>query len=154
MFDCHYKEDNAYPTFDIMSKHLNKTNHKVSFIGVRHNVGSTTFLEAETGEEMQHSFGVPRYFFRFNLTSAIFKQPYGHVHWAMYKLSKCHRSSFEGTMTREEWNTGPTLRHDINPFCYLEDCMPSRFALGVYLLVFIVFCMLIYLVHFPIIYRL
>jgi hypothetical protein len=35
---------------------------------------------------LQHSFGVPRFFFRFNMTSAISQQPYGYVYWSMFKL--------------------------------------------------------------------
>ena len=131
LFNCHYKDDNEYPTFEDMAKHLNKTTHKVSFLAIRSNTGSTTFHpQAINTEDTQHSFGVPRYFFRFNLTCAINNQPYSHVHWAMFKLRKCHRASFEGTMTRDEWMTGPTARQGISPFCYVEDCIPSRFALG------------------------
>jgi hypothetical protein len=33
-------------------------------------------------------------------------------------------------MTREEWITGPTQHPHINPFCYIEDVIPSRFAMG------------------------
>ena len=33
-------------------------------------------------------------------------------------------------MTRREWTTGPKQRDNINPFCYIEDVIPSRFALG------------------------
>ena len=81
MFRSYYNEHNVYPTLEVMTKHMNKMNHKVSFLGIRHNTGSTTFNVAEPTEDMQHSFGIPRYFFRFNSTSAIFNQPYSHVHW-------------------------------------------------------------------------
>ena len=130
LFQSHYNDDNEYPTFEQMAKHLNKTSHKVSFLAIRSNTGSTTFHTQAPTADMQHSFGVPRYFFRFNLTSAICNQPYSHVHWAMFKLRMCHRASFEGTMTRQEWTTGPSVRQGISPFCYIEDCIPSRFALG------------------------
>ena len=130
LFRCHYNKENKYPSYDEMSKHLNKTNHKVSFLVTRENVGSTTFTAANPTSDMQHSFGVPRFFFRFNLTSAISRQPYGYVHWAMFKVKKCHRTSFEGTMTMREWTNGPVERPGISPFCYLEDVIPSRFALG------------------------
>jgi hypothetical protein len=129
-FRCHYAEDNNYPTFEDVSRHLNKTTNKTSFLVIRDNVGSTTFDDPEPPRDMQHSFGVPRFFFRINLTSAISAQPYAYVHWAMFKLHTCHRSSFEGTMTRREWTTGPKERDNINPFCYIEDVIPSRFALG------------------------
>jgi len=129
-FRCHYNEESKYPSYDEMSKHLNKTNHKVSFLVTRENVGSTTFTTANPTSEMQHSFGIPRFFFRFNLTSAISRQPYGYVHWAMFKVKKCHRTSFEGSMSMREWTTGPVERSHISPFCYLEDVVPSRFALG------------------------
>lgn len=133
-FRCHYSEDSVYPTYEDMSKHLNKTSHKVSFIGVRDNVGCTTLAAQEPTDDMQHSFGIPRYFFRFNLTSAICNQPYGFIHWSMFRLYNCHRTSFEGTMTRREWTTGPSTRPSVSPFCYLEDVIPSRFALGMYIL--------------------
>ena len=113
-----------------MSRHLNKTNHKISFLAIRDNVGSTTFAFPEPTPDMQHSFGVPRYLFRYNLTSAICQQPYGYVHWSIFKVSKCFRTSFEGTMTNREWTSGPKERPHISPFCYLEDVIPSRFALG------------------------
>ena len=130
LFQCHYSPTMEYPTYDTMSKHLNKTSHKVSFVAIRHNVGSTTFTNAEPSNSMQHSFGIPRYFFRFNLTSAMSNLPYGYVHWSVFKVSRCHRTSFEGSMTRREWTTGPAARENINPFCYIEDVIPSRFALG------------------------
>ena len=130
LFRCHYSENGMYSTFDDMAKHLNKTSHKISFLAIRDNVGSTTFHNPEPSADMQHSFGVPRFFFRINLTSAISAQPYAYVHWVMFKLHRCHRSSFEGTMTRREWTTGPKQRDNINPFCYIEDVIPSRFALG------------------------
>jgi hypothetical protein len=99
-------------------------------MAIRDNVGSTTFAAPQPTPDMQHSFGVPRFFFRFNMTSAISQQPYGYVHWSMFKISKCYRTSFEGTMTRNEWSTGPIERPGISPFCYIEDVIPSRFALG------------------------
>ena len=113
-----------------MSNHLNKADHKIPFIGIRRNAGSTTFTAPNPTSDMEHSFGVPRFFFRFNLTSAISNQPYGYVHWVNFKLHTCHRTCFEGTMTRNEWMTGPIERENINPFCYCEDIIPSRFALG------------------------
>jgi hypothetical protein len=88
--------------------HLNKTNHKVSFSAIRDNVGSTTFAAPQSTFDMQHSCGVPRLFFRFNMTSAISQQPYGYVHWSMFKISKRH-----------EWTTGPIERLRISPFCYI-----------------------------------
>ena len=51
---------------------------------------------------------------------------------SMFKIHKCHRTSFEGTMSRSEWTTGPTERRNINPFCYLEDAIPSQFILGMW----------------------
>ena len=129
LFRCHFDVSNKYPTYETTSSHLNKTNHKVSFLAIRDNVGSTTFA-AQPTPDMQHSFGVPRFFFRFNMTSAISQQPYGYVHWSRFKISKCYRTSFEGTMTRNEWSTGPIERPGISPFCYIEDVIPSRFALG------------------------
>ena len=130
LFRSHYSEINAYSTFQDISKHLNKSSHKISFLAIRHNVGTTSFDTPDPPQDMQHSFGVPRYFFRFNLTSAISAQPYAYVHWVMFRLHTCHRSSFEGRMTNNEWTTGPRQRQNINPFCYIEDVIPSRFALG------------------------
>lgn len=131
LFRCHYSEDKTkYPTFEGMSRHLNKTDHKISFLGVRHNVGCTTFSIQDPASHMQHSFGVPRFFFRLNLTSAISNQPYGYVNWTNFKLHSCHRTSVVGTMTRNEWLTGPIERPHISPFCYIEDVIPSRYALG------------------------
>jgi len=129
-FRCHYDEEGDYPTFQTMSKNLNKSIHKISFVGVRHNVGSTTFFYNNPPEEDQHSFGVPRFFFRLDLTSAIYQKPYAYVHWARFKIDVCHRSCFEGSIHLREWTSGPTERNNINPFCFMEDIMPSRFALG------------------------
>jgi hypothetical protein len=57
-----FDEDNQYQSFETISKHLNKTSHKICFVVVRDNVGSTTFgcPEAANDANMQHSFGVPR----------------------------------------------------------------------------------------------
>ena len=130
LFHSYYNETNEYPSFQDMSEHLNKPNHKVSFVGIRDNVGSTSYHEREPPSEMHHSFGVPRFFFRFNLTSAISNVPYAYVHWVKFKLRRCHRTSFEGSIRRDEWVSGPTEHPNINPFCYVEDIIPSRFALG------------------------
>ena len=133
LFKCHPSEDGHYPSYETMSQHLNKRSHKISFLCKRENVGSTSFLlsnQVPIPGKMQHSFGVPRFFFRFSLTSAIDNQPFAYVHWSMVTLINCHRTSFECTMTRNEWQTGPAQRQHINPFCYVEDVVPSRFALG------------------------
>jgi hypothetical protein len=114
-----------------MAKHLNKSNHKISFLATRDNVGCTTFPPNDPDDrEMYHSFGVPRFFFRFNFTSSLRGLPYGYVNWVRFNLHTCHRTSFEGSMSRDEWMTGPSARPNISPFCYLEDVIPSRFALG------------------------
>ena len=130
LFRCHYNEEGDYPSYEEMSRHLNKTSNKVSFVGIRDNVGCTSFASRNPSDDMQHSFGVPRYFFRLNLTSSICNQPYGYVNWSVFKMSDCYRTSFQGSLTRREWTTGPVERPRINPFCYLEDVIPSRFALG------------------------
>ena len=132
LFRCHPSEDGLYPSYETMSQHMNKRSHKISFLCKRENVGCTTFrLPNPIPNDMQHSFGVPRFFFRFNLTSAITNQPFAYVHWAMVKLIHCYRTSFDCTMTINEWNSGPVQRPCINPFCYIEDIVPSRFALGI-----------------------
>jgi hypothetical protein len=143
----------VYPTFEDIAGHLNKSNHKISFLASRDDVGSTKYPrdilvedvnkpreEWKPPTEWNHSFGVPRFFFRLNLTSAMSNLPYAYVNWAMFALDACHRTSFEGQMTRNEWTTGPIERENINPFCYLEDILPSRFALGAFL------CCIIFLV--------
>lgn len=130
LFRCHYNKDNDYPSFEDIVQHLNKTSHKLSFLVSRDDVGSTTYESSDPLKEEKHSFGVPRYFFRFSLTSSLFNIPYAYVHWVKFRMNKCRRTSFEGSMTRDEWTTGPTQRPNINPFSYIEDVIPSRFALG------------------------
>jgi hypothetical protein len=85
-FRCYFDVSNKYSTCETISSHLNKTNHKVSSLAIRNNVGSTTFAAPQPTPDLQHSFGVPRFFFRFNMTSAISQQPYGYVYWSMFKL--------------------------------------------------------------------
>jgi hypothetical protein len=132
LFHCRYHKDNEYSTFQDMSTQLNKMDHKISFVGVRENVGSTTYYDERTPirDSLDHSFGVPRYFFRLNLTSALYEKPYSYVHWARFKAIRSHRTCFEGAFSQNEWQTGPVERDNINPFCLLEDIIPSRFVLG------------------------
>jgi len=50
----------------------------------------------------------------------------------IFRLSM-YRAYSRGLLKRvlfQEWTTGPSVRQGISPFCYIEDCTPSRFALG------------------------
>ena len=108
--------------------------NKNPFIGVPYNVGSTTHISKNKKliAKQQKSFGCPRRFFRFSFTSAINQVPYAYVDWVNFSATKFHRTTFEGHMTKREWDTGPRTRHNglINPFVPCDHFIPSRFVLA------------------------
>jgi hypothetical protein len=108
--------------------------NKNPFIGVPYNVGSTTHQSKNKKviATQQRSFGCPRRFFRFSFTSAIYHVPYAYVDWAAFKATTFHRTTFEGNMTKREWETGPRTRSRslVNPFVPCDHFMPSRFVLA------------------------
>ena len=76
-----YEEDNKkYPTLSNMSTSRRIRNHRVPFIAVSNSFyGCTSHYNNNLRDEQQKSFGCPRYFFRFNFTTAIFDEPYAYV---------------------------------------------------------------------------
>ena len=76
-------------------------------------------------------FGVPRYFFRGTLTSAIVTTPMVCVQWIPFILDQHNRTTSHGRITVDNWNAWP-LRNTItlNPYISTKTLLPSRFALG------------------------
>ena len=62
-----------YPTYSDMASDRNARKNSLDFIGVPYNVGATSHRNAREAASLRHSFGCPRFFFRFNITSAIFE---------------------------------------------------------------------------------
>jgi len=96
-------------------------------------VGSTLHYNPREKEKQQKSFGVPRGFFRFNFTSAIYDIPFAYVDWCEITATDFYRCHFQGHISPAEWVRGPNtslLPKKCNPFISLDDFMPSRFVLA------------------------
>lgn len=123
-----------YPSFAKMASDRNNTKHKLPFISVPYNIGSTTSTDRRLNTQGRlkklHSFGCPRYFFRFNLTSAIQEEPYAYVDWCCYRATNSTLTCFEGHISRTEWTTGPSCKPNICSFVTTDDMTPSRFVMA------------------------
>jgi hypothetical protein len=119
-----------YPTYKTMAANRRLKKNKIPFLSVPYHVGSTTSHNPALNSQQAQSFGCPRYFFRFNCTSAIASVPYAYVHWSMFTATKFHRTCFMGHIFEQEWETGPRCRPEICSFVTLDDITPSRFVVA------------------------
>ena len=127
-----YEEDNKnYPTLSNMSSSRRKRNHRLPFIAISNNFyGCTSHYNPNLRNEQQKSFGCPRYFFRFNFTSAIFDEPYAYVDWIQFTAVTFQRTCFMGFVSQNEWSSGPRFRDGVCPFVKVSEMEPSRFVLA------------------------
>lgn len=127
-----HDEHNNYPTYKDMSKNRRLRKHQVNFISVPYNVGCTTYFNPRdaTRNENQRSFGVARYFFRFNFTTAIQDTAMAYVDWSMFNIKEVHRTCCFGRLARTEWSEGPKKHNNICPFIDATDIIPSRFVMA------------------------
>jgi hypothetical protein len=106
-------------------------NHRVPFIAVSNNFyGCTSHYNNHLRDEQQKSFGCPRYFFRFNFTSAIYDEPYAYVDWVQFTAVSFRRTCFMGFISHNEWKSGPAFRDKVCPFVRVSEIEPSRFVLA------------------------
>ena len=119
----------SYPTLSQMHEVQFSSRQKYPIIGINQNVGSTSFYDRKLADKQQFSFGVPHYFFRFNLTSAVYEKPYAHVSWIQFTAIQFHRTTFKGHITGDAFYNGPREQSPFNPFVLLDDVIPSRFAM-------------------------
>lgn len=130
-FTTIFEEDSRnYPTYKEMSENIRKKQHKIPFCSVPYNVGSTSHHNPVNRDKYKHSFGCPRYFFRFDFTSAISSVPYAYVTWCRFSATSFYRTCFMGRFTQDEWQTGPKHRTSLCPFVTVDDIIPSRFVLA------------------------
>jgi hypothetical protein len=98
------------------------------------NPGSTKYYNPADAkdEDMQIGFGRPKWFTRFNFTSAIYEVPYGKIVWCPLSLYSASRTLFEGYITPVDWETAEVERDSskLNPFISCDIILPSRFALA------------------------
>ena len=127
-----YEDDNSmYPTLYDMSCNKRKRTNRVPFIAVSNNFyGCTTHYNPNLRDVQQKSFGCPRYFFRFNFTSAIFDEPYAYVDWIRFTAVSFRRTCFMGFISHNEWITGPLTRDKVCPYVRVSEMEPSRFLLA------------------------
>jgi len=117
---------------DSISNLILKSKLKVPILGVNRETGSTKWHNDNLREKQRFAFGIPRWFTRFNFTSAISNVPFVYVSWIKFTMEDvpCDtHNCFIGHMSAEEWNSGPFIHKgdDINPFCSLDYIIPSRF---------------------------
>ena len=75
-FHTHFEEDRTdYPTYEDIATQPRLKANRINFLSVPYNVGSTTHYDPRQADQLRASFGCPRYFFRFNFTSAVTSIP-------------------------------------------------------------------------------
>ena len=128
----YYEEDNCqYPSLSDMSCNRRIKNHKIPFIAVSNNFyGCTSHFNPNLRDEQQKAFGCPRYFFRFNFTSAIFDEPYAYIDWIQFTAVTFRRTCFMGFVSHNEWTSGPKFKDRVCPFVRVSEIEPSRFLLA------------------------
>lgn len=119
------------PSLMTMANNPKKKEHRVNFIGVRYDYNSSTYMPGQTPDDPSHclSFGIPRYFRVIDCTSYLVNVPVAIVSWIQFKITKCHRNTVIGTISSEEWRTGPIHRPHMNVLP-LMHALPSRFVLA------------------------
>ena len=112
-----------------ISKLILQSKFKVPILGVHRETGSTTWHDIAQRENQRYAFGIPRWFCRFNFTSAISDVPFTYVSWIKFTIESATKTCFIGHISADEWNGGPFINKsdDINPFCSIDYIMPSRF---------------------------
>ena len=129
VFKSIYEEDDAtYPSLADMSRKSSRE-HRLNFIAVNHDVGSTVFRR-NTPQYKKYSFGCPRFFFRFSFTRAIVNVPMANVDWCKFSATDYFRTCFMGTLSNREWQEGPRYHSTISPFVTLDDVLPSRYVMA------------------------
>ena len=119
-----------YPSYRDMAANRNAKRNSLHFISVNYNVGSTTHDDISLAAVQKQSFGCPRFFFRLNVTSAIYEELYAFVDWCCFTATTFTKTCYQGRMTQEEWTTGPTYKANLSPFVTMDDITPSRFVLA------------------------
>lgn len=122
-----------FPSLQTMANNPKGRMNKIPFLCVNHNVGSTKFHDDRLKNDQNYSFGRPRFFFRFNFTSAIYDVPIAKVRWIDFVAVHFTRTTFAGHCTPNSWNE--TLTDDEHnskyvPFVGLDDILPTRFVLS------------------------
>ena len=114
-----------------MASHKKGKKYRLPFIGTANNFDNcTTHYDNDLRHEQNYSFGCPRYFFRFDLTSAINSIPIAYCDWVQFIATKFTRTTFMGLITYGEWTSGPIKRVNVNPFISLDTILPSRFVMA------------------------
>ena len=119
----------AYPTLSQMHENQFTTRKKYPIVGINQNVGSTSYYDRRLADKQNYSFGVAHYFFRFNFTSAVYEKAYAHVDWIKFTAIKFHSASFIGHIKGNDFFNGPCPDPNLNPYVFLDDLIPSRFAM-------------------------
>ena len=120
----------AYPTLSYMHEVQFKSRQKYPIVGINRNVGSTKFYDRKLADKQNYSFGVARYFFRFNFTSVVYEKADSNVSWIQFTAVQFHRTTFIGHISGEEFYNGPRCDPNvISPYVFLDDLIPSRFAM-------------------------
>jgi hypothetical protein len=114
-----------------MSTNKKGKRFRIPFVGTQTNFDKcTTHFDNSLRDEQNYFFGCPRYFFRFDFTSAISSIPIAYCDWVQFITTKFTRTTFMGHISHAEWTTGPIKRPGVNPFITLDSILPSRFVLA------------------------
>ena len=132
LFRTYYDERGVYPSLACMASNIKKKEHRISFLGVRDNKGTTTYSSTQSpSKDDEHlAFGIPRYFISISFTSHVVNVPYAKVHWVIFKVTARYRNTIIGVIHENEWEHGPHEIDTANGFVPLTDVLPSRFVLA------------------------
>lgn len=84
------------------------------------------FLSLET---LIKHYGVPLYFFRASLTSAVEELPICCVQWIPFVLDEDSKTTTIGRIRFTDWQTWP-VNSNMNKFISFSELQPSRYALS------------------------
>ena len=83
-----------------MASHKKGKKYRLPFIGTANNFDNcTTHYDNDLRHEQSYSFGCPRYFFRFDFTSAINSIPIAYCDWVQFIATRFTRTIFMGLIT-------------------------------------------------------
>lgn len=112
---------------------------KINFLATRQHIGSTYCSGNDLSNDNTPGmcFGCPRFFFRFNFTSASPNLPHAYMDWCHFERSTAtdintsfHYGCYMGRLSYDEWTTGPTYNPSFCPYIPLQVLQPSRFVLA------------------------
>ena len=92
-------KSNSHDTFHKLSGSSKKN---IPILGIKRDTGSTTWHDMNLKDDQLFAFGIPRWFFRINFTSAICNVPYVYICWIKFTMEFRSNTCYIGHMASNE----------------------------------------------------